>query len=181
MPKHRSTTERGFTLVELLIVIALIGILATILGAALNPEEIFKKSRDSVRLSDLLNVRKAIELAVSDGQTFDPNRCQPLSPCDSLSEGRASDGTGYVNINVTKFLAVLPADPQSAKGTFVDGKGNTVLASYQFATDGTDFEIRAHLEAKANTSASEGADRYRDDGGCNDGWYEVGTNLCLLN
>lgn len=43
---------RGFTLVELLIVIAVIGILAIAVLAALDPIEQLKKSRDTGRLSD---------------------------------------------------------------------------------------------------------------------------------
>ena len=183
MKTYQLTTNerRGFTIIELMVVIAIIGILAMILNAALKPDEIFRKSRDTVRLSDLTNLRKSIELAVSDGMTFDTNRCTALTPCDSLTESRSTDGTGYVNIDVSKYLNILPADPLFSKGTFTDGKDNSVDASFQFASDGVDFEVRGHLESKFNTSAADGEDRYTTDGGCSTDWYEVGTNLCLLN
>lgn len=171
----------GFTLVELMVVIAIIGVLALILGAALKPDEILRRSRDSVRLSDLLTLRKSIELALSEGQIFATDRCLQSLPCDSLSGTRATDGTGYISINISKLLNILPADPLFSRASFVDGKGNSVTPYYQFATDGTDFEVRGHLESKSNTDSSEGEDRYTTDGGCREDWFEVGTNLCLID
>lgn len=172
---------KAFTLVEILVVIALIGILAAVSAWAINPAEIFKKSRDSVRLSDLQTIRKAVDLSLTEGFVFDLSRCTPAIACNSLSDGRSTGGSGYVTINLSKYLSILPSDPLYSKSTFVDGKGNLVSASYQFASDGDDFEIRAHLEAKVNTSVASGDDRYSSDGGCNNDWFEVGTNLCLIN
>lgn len=179
--KEYESNLKGFTLVELMVVISLIGILAMILNAALKPDEILKKSRDSVRISDLQSLRKAIELAQSDGKVFDTSRCSVTFPCDSLTGTRSSNGTGYVNIDISKYLNTLPADPLFSKSTFTDGKGASVNANYQFATDSADFEIRGHLESSVNTNSSAGEDRYTTDGGCRNDWYEVGTNLCLLN
>jgi prepilin-type N-terminal cleavage/methylation domain-containing protein len=41
------TSSGGFTLLELLVVMAVIGILATVLVLAINPVEIGRRSRDS--------------------------------------------------------------------------------------------------------------------------------------
>ncbi|HEY4526144.1 MAG TPA: prepilin-type N-terminal cleavage/methylation domain-containing protein, partial [Candidatus Paceibacterota bacterium] len=43
----------SFTLIELLIVIAIVAILSTVVIITLNPAELLRQSRDSVRLSDL--------------------------------------------------------------------------------------------------------------------------------
>lgn len=52
----------GFTLLELLIVIAIIAILSVALVLVLNPAETLKKARDSQRISDLSTIKTAIGL-----------------------------------------------------------------------------------------------------------------------
>lgn len=52
--------QKGFTLLELLIVIAIIATLAVILVLMLNPAETLAKSRDSQRISDLSTLKTAI-------------------------------------------------------------------------------------------------------------------------
>jgi len=53
---------KGFTLLELLIVIAILAILSVTLVLILNPAESLKKSRDTQRMSDLSTVKTAIGL-----------------------------------------------------------------------------------------------------------------------
>jgi prepilin-type N-terminal cleavage/methylation domain-containing protein len=57
--KHNKN-KLGFTLVELLIVIAIIGILAT--AAVVNLRTLKSKARDVRRLSDITQIRKALEV-----------------------------------------------------------------------------------------------------------------------
>lgn len=54
--------EGGFTLLELLIVIAIIAILSVALVLVLNPAETLKKARDGQRISDLSTLKTAIGL-----------------------------------------------------------------------------------------------------------------------
>lgn len=54
--------NNGFTLLELLIVIAIIAILSVALVLVLNPSETLKKSRDAQRMSDLSTLKTAIGL-----------------------------------------------------------------------------------------------------------------------
>lgn len=58
----RQSKAKGFTLLELLIVITILAILAVIIIFVLNPAETLKKSRDVQRLSDLATLKNAIAL-----------------------------------------------------------------------------------------------------------------------
>lgn len=57
--------KKGFTLLELLIVIAIIAILSAILIFILNPAQTLRKARDSQRISDFATVNSAIGLYVT--------------------------------------------------------------------------------------------------------------------
>lgn len=58
--------KKGFTLLELLIVITIIAVLSTIAILVLNPVETLKKSRDSQRFSDLATIKTALGLYSTD-------------------------------------------------------------------------------------------------------------------
>jgi prepilin-type N-terminal cleavage/methylation domain-containing protein len=58
--------EKGFTLVELLIVLALIAILAAILIAVINPGAIMTRGRDTQRKGDLRNLAAATDAYIAD-------------------------------------------------------------------------------------------------------------------
>lgn len=58
----KKNKKGGFTLLELLIVIAIIAILSVALVIVLNPAETLKKARDAQRISDLATMKTAIGL-----------------------------------------------------------------------------------------------------------------------
>ncbi|MDD4784711.1 MAG: prepilin-type N-terminal cleavage/methylation domain-containing protein [Candidatus Pacebacteria bacterium] len=60
-----SNSKKSFTLVELMIVIAILAILSAIVIFALNPSELFKKSRDSRRITDIQTLYKGISFMES--------------------------------------------------------------------------------------------------------------------
>lgn len=119
----RRVNDRGFTLMELLIAIAILGILATVgMGSYFSS---LKKGRDARRKAALEQVQRALEMYYNDhGRYPDP---------DSLPWGEQfTDGT-------TIYMQKLPEDPKSDY-------------TYQYVTDtametaGSYFKLYACLE-----------------------------------
>lgn len=70
MKKIKKMASRGFTLVELLIVIALISILAVAVLATINPIEQANKARDATVQNDAAEVLNAYERYYTNGQDY---------------------------------------------------------------------------------------------------------------
>src|SRR3989344_4737427 len=142
MRQNNIQSKKALTLIELLIVIAIIGVLATTSILVLNPAELTKRSRDSDRISDMANLNKALGLVQVQGVTnfgetnkiyvslpddSAPYDCAeynlPALPtgwayvCKPSSEYRKTDGNGWLPINLNSIstgspLPVLPVDPK---------------------------------------------------------------------
>lgn len=166
-------SAQGFTLVELLVVIAIVAILAAVVILIINPLELLARGRDTVRISDLENIQKAITTALADS-TGAPaaTLCFGLTaPCSGLStdvSAKKNDGTGWAKVNfagaATLTVSTLPQDPT-----------NTATYHYTYYSDGTNFELNAVLESNQLKG------KMLNDGGDNDNVYEVGSKLALLH
>lgn len=62
--------QKGFTLVEMILVIAVFGIMITVALQTLNPMEQIKKSNDAKRKADLSQVQKALEIYYQDNGKY---------------------------------------------------------------------------------------------------------------
>jgi prepilin-type N-terminal cleavage/methylation domain-containing protein len=127
--------SKGFTLVELLIVIAILAVLSTATVVVLNPAELLKQARDSQRISDIANLNSALSFYVStsDSPTFtagpfsstagtsDAGDCgftnvtPPVEAC-TVRAIFLTDGTGWVGVDLDSLttgspIARLPQDP----------------------------------------------------------------------
>ncbi|EKD56864.1 MAG: Type II secretory pathway pseudopilin PulG-like protein [uncultured bacterium] len=130
MKKHNKTT--GFTLVELLVVISIIGLLATLAIVSLNAAR--TRSRDTKRASDLRTIQTALELY------FDENDDYPASSLMILPSpwnGAANSLLFYLNPFVQG--SSLPVDPLN----------NTTYNRYLYSATADGFFLSVRFEGSA--------------------------------
>lgn len=188
--------NKGFTLVELMVVITILAILAAIIIFALNPGQLFARARDSQRFSDLRALNTAINyyMLVTTTPYLDNatnTTCYGTATTPTLYTtvetgsstgwtwnttgvtGRLLDGTGWLKINFTATneipLGALPWDPKNL------GNSGSPSTFYAFACSSSlSFEINTNLESTYYKIQEVG------DGGDISGLYEVGTSLTVL-
>lgn len=185
---------RAFTLIELLIVIAIIAILGSATVLVLNPVELLAQSRDANRKTDIKSINDATMLLVTDNPSAflgtintvyisipdSSATCANITGLPALPSGwtygcatsanyRKIDGNGWIpadfrNIKGGSPVPVLPIDP---KNDAASG------AYYSFAANGANFEIDSMVEsAKFFDTAAK-------DGGDNGFLYEMGNSFTV--
>lgn len=164
---------KGFTLVELLVVIAIIAILAAVVVLIINPLELTRRGRDAARLTDLANLQQAITIAVQEASVAAVAYVACASDTDVTCTGnsvdgtRLTNGTGWVRINFAGQSSVtvptLPIDPTNTTGA--------TGFHYTYCGSTNSWRILARLESEQQIG------KMSADGGPSNSHYEVGSNL----
>ncbi len=169
---QKKRSPLGFTLVELLVVIAIIAILAVIVMLFINPFEQVKRTRDASRLTDLANLQQAINLASEEATgSAQLLLCSGEKiPCHgySTSDGRANNGTGWLKVN-------LSSNKAASFGTLPVDQINNAVYHYAYCSDGENWEINTVLESDKQASLMG------SDSGNDNTKYEIGSDLTLIS
>lgn len=193
--------KKGFTLIELIIVIALIALLATTVILVINPVKIFKEARDSQRIADIGQMNSAMSLYAATATLPGSNPFGNTANCyvfgisgssigancgdrfagrtTTTSTVQAVDGTGWIPVNLTLSangapISAWPIDPKP-----VWNAATSSAYYYAYAADSSNnWEFNAHMES--TRYASSGTDDVESsDGGNIKSLFEVGTNVGL--
>ncbi len=186
-------SQKSFTLIELLIVIAILALLMSIIIIAINPAELLKQARDSKRVSGLKSLNNALNIfqatkpttsigtanivyiSVPDSSATCANLGLPTLPsgytyaCSTTANYRKTDGTGWIPVNFDSLdigspISSLPIDPTNTTST-------GLFFSYVI---GSSWELTAGIEStKYQTDAAQ------VDGGTSITSFEIGSALSL--
>ena len=118
-------TKKGFTLIEMLLVISIIGLLSSIIFVGLQGAR--GRARDAKRLTDLVQFKLALDfyelsnsmIPVGSSATFDTSRgeANTVDRCDDASAGGTWPPLSPLRTLVDSgYMAVLPTDPINNNG-----------------------------------------------------------------
>jgi prepilin-type N-terminal cleavage/methylation domain-containing protein len=142
-------SSRGFTLVELLVVIGVLGVLATGLLIAINPAQQLAKARNAARKNSLKQMADALErYRVANG------RYPPSGYCAASGSSWYNCGAEWIPGLVTsRELKILPTDPRQGQVFLPCNRASYTY--YIYVSNGTDYKIIAHCTLEGPPPAND--------------------------
>ncbi len=163
-PSKTFFPSSGVTLLEVVIVTAVLIILSGISYSLISPTTSKAKARDNKRLSDISNLDRAINEYRIDHQSY-PGSQSVLYTSTSVPAGSPdvySPTSGWIPADLSDYLPKYPTDPL-----------NDATYHYEYFQNGGGYEISARMEYLTEEPQS--------DGGNDPLKFELGTDLLLIS
>jgi prepilin-type N-terminal cleavage/methylation domain-containing protein len=110
--------RNGFTLIEILVVIGMLGILASTALVAINPLHQFAQARNAQRISNVNAILGAIGTRIADrGGVFIDDACSETLPASSTVLGNMPGEYDIRPCLVPVYIPELPIDPSDGINT----------------------------------------------------------------
>jgi prepilin-type N-terminal cleavage/methylation domain-containing protein len=158
-------SKKGFTIVELLIVIVVIAILATISIVAYSGMQ--QRARDSERSAELVNLQKAIELYRVDFGGYP--KCGAMGPNIPAAFSSGLVQSCLADELVPTYITTLPVDPTNDGAQYAyryaAGYSKTGASTYNSATPADNYILGVRQETVSAPTFS--------------GWGQSGLTLLL--
>lgn len=141
-----NASNRAFTLVELLVVIGLLGVIATVSIILINPQAQIDKSNDGLRKSDLVKLQSALEIYRANNGDYPGS----IGFCSQISN------VSYQDVRlalVPSYLSTLPKDPKY---------GDTNTDYYYWHNEYGEYRLYALLDFTGDPAVTPGIQS--DDG-----------------
>jgi len=134
--------QKGFTLIEILVVIGIIAILAAVVIVALNPGRQFAQARNTQRWSNINTILNAVGQRLADGRgswrAGTPAAC-PALPATDTTVVIGTGGFDLASCIVPTYVSTMVVDPQdnadlaSTGYTFVRNSDGRITISAPYA------------------------------------------------
>jgi type IV pilus assembly protein PilA len=117
--KYKYSNKKGFTLLEVLIVIGILAVLSAAVLVAVNPTRQFKLARDSQRIANVSAIANAISQNMSEHKgVFMCDGVEQLF--DEIPEEISSEALDIAKCLVPDYIASIPFDPSKPGGIYKD-------------------------------------------------------------
>lgn len=146
------TLSRGFTLIELIVVIAILGILVVGIITIVNPFLQISKSRDAGRKTALKNIQTVLEQYYNDKGIYPVPASNPCTS-DMTATCWNVGASSFLGANASGYIKTLPQDP-TLKGTGC-GAGTQTYAYYA-TNGGKNYLLTTSLEVTGDPSIAAG-------------------------